>query len=92
MIFLSVQPDTIYFVWQVELQLFNLQQKNWPVRGIHVLFAYSEESGINQEAKSLCDKFPNSPIFFILTRVKIRSMLVRYVLTFCKSISLNFQI
>lgn len=64
MIFLSVQPDTIYFVWQVELQLFNLQQRNWPVRGIHVLFAYSEESGINQEAKSLCDKFPNSPIFF----------------------------
>lgn len=39
MIFLSVQPDTIYFVWQVELQLFNLQQKNWPVRGIHVLYA-----------------------------------------------------
>lgn len=64
MIFLSVQPDTIYFVWQVELQLFNLQQKNWPVEGIHVLFAYSEESGVNQEAKSLCEKFPNCPIFF----------------------------
>ncbi len=57
MIFLSVQPDTIYFVWQVELQLFNLQQKNWPVRGIHVLFTYSEESGISQETKSLWSRY-----------------------------------
>ena len=64
MIFLSVQPDSIYFVWQVELQLFNLQQKNWPAKGIHVLFAYSEEAGVNREAKSLCEKFPDYPIFF----------------------------
>lgn len=64
MIFLSVQPDSIYFVWQVELQLFNLQQKNWPAKGIHVLFAYSEEAGVNREVKSLCEKFPDCPIFF----------------------------
>lgn len=62
--FLSVQPDTIYFIWQVELQLYNLQQKNWPMKGIHVLFAYSEELGISQEAKFLCEKFPDCPVFF----------------------------
>lgn len=64
MIFLSAQPDTIYFAWQVELQLFNLQQKGWPAKGIHVLFAYSEELGINPEVQSLCKKFPDCPIYF----------------------------
>ena len=64
MIFISAQPDTTYFIWQVELQLFNLLQKCWPADKIHVLFAYSEENGINPEALRLQDKFPDSPIYF----------------------------
>lgn len=64
MIFLSAQPDATYFIWQVELQLFNLEQLNWPKENIHVLFSYAPDLGINPEASLICKKFPNHHIYF----------------------------
>jgi hypothetical protein len=49
MIFLSAQPDDFYFLWQLELQLFNFVSHKIAVENIHVLIGYDPEKGLLAE-------------------------------------------
>lgn len=56
MIFLSAQPDDYYFLWQLELQLYNIHQLGFPAKQIHVLIGYDQKRGLNKEYKELVTK------------------------------------
>lgn len=49
MIYLSAQPDEYFFLWQLQLQLFNFQKKGIPSNSIHVLIGYNEKIGLNPD-------------------------------------------
>ncbi|PSL44701.1 GT2 family glycosyltransferase [Chitinophaga niastensis] len=46
MLFISAQPDDYYFLWQIQLQLFNLHQLGISPGNIHVLIAYDPQVGL----------------------------------------------
>lgn len=48
MIFLSAQPDQLYFRWQLELQLRNFRSLNIKPDNIHVLISFNPKNGINR--------------------------------------------
>lgn len=48
MIYISAQPDDLYFLWQLELQLFNFRNVGIAPGDIHVLIAYDPEKGLNE--------------------------------------------
>jgi hypothetical protein len=52
MIFLSTQPDQFYFLWQLQLQLFNFSSLNIPRDQIHVLIGYDPLKGLSPEFSS----------------------------------------
>lgn len=45
MIFLSAQPDESYFIWQLELQIFNLKNPDVASSNIHILIGYNPSLG-----------------------------------------------
>lgn len=47
MIFISAQPDTTYFTWQLVLQLRNFHTLGILKENIHILVAYNKEMGLN---------------------------------------------
>lgn len=53
MLYLSAQPDEVYFTWQLELQLRNFHSLGITKENIHVLFAYDKIVGPNP----LLDRF-----------------------------------
>ena len=55
MIYISAQPDDYYFLWQLQLQLFNFQQIGISATSIHVLIGYSERKGLHPEFKKFID-------------------------------------
>jgi hypothetical protein len=56
MIFLTAQPDTYYFLWQLELQLFNFSRLGIAKENIHVLIGYHPAKGLSTEFKELIAK------------------------------------
>jgi hypothetical protein len=56
MLFLSAQPDDYYFLWQLELQLFNFHQLQIPKENIHVLIAFDPQRGLRNEFKELIEE------------------------------------
>lgn len=56
MLFLSAQPDDYYFLWQLELQLFNFHQLDIPRENIHVLITFNPQQGLRQEFKELIEE------------------------------------
>lgn len=55
MIYISAQPDTLYFLWQIEVQLYNFNRLNIRKEDIHVLIAYDPTTGLREEFKTLMD-------------------------------------
>lgn len=51
MLFLTAQPDNYYFLWQLELQIFNLKNLGIPARDIHILLGYDPDTGLQQYFK-----------------------------------------
>ncbi len=49
MIYLSAQPDSFYFLWQLKLQLFNFNQLGISREDIHVLIGYDPKRGLSLE-------------------------------------------
>nr|WP_068893236.1 hypothetical protein [Pedobacter panaciterrae] len=49
MIFLSAQPDEIYFIWQLELQLHNFHSLGLAPEDIQVLIGYDPKMGLSKE-------------------------------------------
>ena len=49
MIYLSAQPDDYYFLWQLQLQIFNFHSLGIKPQNIHILIAFNPHKGINPE-------------------------------------------
>ncbi|WP_316820459.1 hypothetical protein [Pedobacter gandavensis] len=56
MIYISAQPDTIYFIWQLEIQLRNLNSLNLSNKNIHVLVSYHKDLGLRKEFKKFIEQ------------------------------------
>ncbi|RQO70561.1 hypothetical protein DBR43_21380 [Pedobacter sp. KBW06] len=52
MIYISAQPDSIYFIWQLEIQLRNFRSLNISRDQVHVLVGYHKKLGLRKEFKN----------------------------------------
>ena len=52
MIYISAQPDSTYFVWQLEIQFRNFRSLSIPRDNVHVLIGYDNELGLKEEIKT----------------------------------------
>ena len=65
LIFLSAQPDDIYFHWQVELYLYQFS-KHGILDNCYALFGYVEQNPSSQLIE-LSKKYPKNIIWYIIT-------------------------
>ncbi|QEM11387.1 galactosyltransferase-related protein [Mucilaginibacter rubeus] len=49
MIFLSAQPDDHYFLWQLQLQLYNFKLHDIDLKKVHILVGYDPMKGLQQD-------------------------------------------
>lgn len=72
MIYLSAQPDHIYFTWQLEVQFLNFQELNIPLSSYHVLVGIKGDLP-SPHFSSLAKKYPEVKWQFIKdTRISKR--------------------
>lgn len=64
MIFLSAQPDTLYFIWQLEIQLLNFSKHGIPRDEIHILAAYHPQKGLNYQFRQFMIEYDEFASFF----------------------------
>jgi hypothetical protein len=62
MIYISAQPDTPYFHWQIEVMIHNFMKVGINPNWIEVLFAYDSE--VSKEGRELANKYPYVRFFF----------------------------
>lgn len=65
MIFLSAQPDTLYFKWQLEVQLVNFKKHGITKEQIHVLVGYDPDKGLLPKFAELLVAFKEYALFFL---------------------------
>ncbi|CDS92805.1 hypothetical protein [Sphingobacterium faecium] len=72
MIYISAQPDSKYFEWQLELQFRNFESLGINKNNIHVLIGYDVKKGLNPSFKKFIQENERFVRFFIYadTRVK----------------------
>lgn len=71
MIFLSAQPDEIYFLWQLQLQLDNFHSQGIPADQIHVLIGYLPGRGIHPAFQAWTEENDQARFFFYAdTRIR----------------------
>ncbi|KGE16125.1 hypothetical protein [Sphingobacterium deserti] len=63
-LFISAQPDTPYFVWQIELQLFNFRSFGIIRNNIHVLFAFDAVAGPSRDVLKLSELYAGWARFY----------------------------
>lgn len=68
MIYLSAQPDRPYFLWQLELQLFNFLSSGIPPERIRVLVGYDPQKGLNPAFGDFMKKYEGSVFAYPDTR------------------------
>lgn len=56
MLLLSAQPDDYYFLWQLELQLYNFHQLGILAEDIQVLIGYNPTRGLSKEFQNMMNK------------------------------------
>lgn len=49
--YISAQPDELYFLWQLQLQVFNFHSLGIPKEDIHVLVGYDPRTGLHPHFK-----------------------------------------
>lgn len=64
MIFLSAQPDTYYFTWQLELQVFNFSNLGIAPNDINILIGYNPALGPEKHFEELIEKLESKASFF----------------------------
>jgi glycosyl transferase family 7 (putative galactosyltransferase) len=71
MIFLSAQPDDLYFIWQLEVQLNNFKRAGINPGCIHVLIGVDPQEGLKAEFHSLISR-RDLASFFIYPDTRIK--------------------
>jgi len=64
MIFISAQPDDYFFVWQLELQIFNFHQQGIPADNIHILVGHPSQRNVASHFRDLEKRFNDMARFF----------------------------
>lgn len=64
MIYISAQPDEVYFLWQLELQLFNFHSMGIGNEFIHILVGYKPQKGIHPQFKEFAKSHNEVRIYF----------------------------
>jgi hypothetical protein len=64
MIFLSAQPDDYQFLWQLELQLYNLHLNNVSAGNIHILIGYKSRTGLRPYYAEFIEKYKHKASIF----------------------------
>lgn len=64
MIYISAQPDQVYFLWQLQLQLFNFRSTGISDEHIHILVGYNPAKGIHPAFKSFAEQHKEINICF----------------------------
>lgn len=67
MIYLSAQPDSIYFIWQLEIQLRNFNSLGIPKTAIHVLVGVDPKVGLQRQFDNFIQSYKHLANFFIYT-------------------------
>lgn len=63
MIYISAQPDLFYFLWQLQLQLFNFNRLGINSTQIHVLICYDKERGLSPYFQSFIKENKQAQFF-----------------------------
>ncbi|MEO5991058.1 MAG: galactosyltransferase-related protein [Ferruginibacter sp.] len=61
--YLSAQPDDYYFLWQLQLQLFNFSKLGISSKDIHVLIGYNAKKGLSKEFETFFCQNKQASIF-----------------------------
>jgi len=67
MVYLSAQPDSIYFIWQLEIQLRNFHSLGIPKSSIHVLVGVDPKVGLHRQFDDFIQSYQHFANFFIYT-------------------------
>jgi len=63
MLYISAQPDEYYFLWQLELQIFNFNSLNINLNEVHILVGYNEDKKLSLDFKAFKKKHKNLKIY-----------------------------
>ena len=72
MLYLSAQPDTTYFIWQLEIQLRNLLSLGVLKENIQVLIAYNQDLELNPDYQRFIDENKHLAQFYIYPDLRER--------------------
>jgi len=64
MIFLSVQPDDFYFMWQLELQIYNFNKLGIDSQQIHILIGYDSRIGLRPFFSEMMERNKEKASFY----------------------------
>lgn len=64
MIYISAQPDELFFIWQLELQLSNFSELGIRKEQIHVLFGIEQEL-VSEKLEIFMDKYKDFANFYV---------------------------
>ncbi len=70
MVFISVVPDSYYFLWQIELQLHNFRQFGIEPKNIHILVGADKTYGLSLWFKEFVEEHADKASFFVYPRTK----------------------
>ncbi|WP_312391181.1 hypothetical protein [Chryseobacterium sp.] len=71
MIFISAQPDEVYFIWQLEIQLRNFQSLGIKKNKIHVVVGYNSEVGLKNDFNIFINNNLHLAEFFLYPDTRI---------------------
>jgi hypothetical protein len=73
MYFISAQPESLYFIWQLEVQLFNFKTNRVPAENIHVLIGYNPMYGLNKKTLEFANEQKSNACFFFYSDERVNS-------------------
>ncbi|OPC40695.1 hypothetical protein [Elizabethkingia miricola] len=74
MLFLSAQPDSTYFIWQLEIQLRNFRSFKIIKEQIHIIIGYDTVVGLKEDFKKFIEDNINFAQFYIYPDTRVNSL------------------
>jgi len=72
MIFLSAVPDNPYFIWQIEVQLYNFHQFRINYTDIHILVGFNPAVGVDYQFMEFIEAAKGKAKFFLYPDTRTR--------------------
>src|SRR5450756_1425369 len=71
MIYLSAQPDDVYFIWQLEIQLLNFAEFGIMPADFHILVGYDPQKGPRPKFLEFIDLNKNRANFYLYPDLRV---------------------